>query len=391
MKYPHLVLKSGRDRSVYFKHPWIFSGAVKTLPKAETGDIIQIMDNAENLMGYAWYDAKSQITGRVFHFTNQDSEIDDAFWIEKLKRIWSWKTNLFDPSETNCYRLVHAEGDRWPGVIIDIYDNIAVVQILVQGTARIKELIGICLTDLGYEFVYFRIKEITQNQQDVKESSSWFGDEPAMPIDILENGMPMQVDVVSGQKTGMFIDQRDNRLIVKNLSEGTKVLNTFSYTGGFSLAALMGGATLVHSVDSSKPANELCEQMINKAGFSENHQAFNSDAFDFLKQMDEDYDIIILDPPAFAKSARTVENAARGYKNLNLQAFQKIKPGGLLLTFSCSQHIDREFFRKIVFGAAADSRREVSILQHLSQPIDHTINIYHPESEYLKGLLLRVE
>lgn len=389
-QYPTLVLTLGRDRSVINRHPWIFSGAVKELPKANTGNIIRVTDNQHTLLGYGFFDPKSQITCRIFEFSKEERSFDHTYWTEKLTAIHTWKTALFDPKQTNAYRLVHAEGDHFPGIIVDIYDDTAVVQILIKGTENLKDEIGSILLNLGFSYVYFRIKQTTGKLEDVAEQSHWYSEPRSMPIEIIENGIRMLVDVKKGQKTGFFLDQRENRRIVGELSKGKKVLNTFSYTGGFSLYALAGGATLVDSVDSSAAAIELCDENVRLAFGDAPHRSFTEDVFDFLKKMETDYDIIILDPPAFAKNARSVENAAKGYKNLNLQAMRKIKNGGLIFTFSCSQHIDKELFRKIVFGAAADAARPVTILRQLTQPEDHPINIFHPESEYLKGLLLRV-
>ncbi len=390
MEYKSLVLKSGRNRSIINRHPWIFSGGVKDLPKSQSGEIIKVEDNHGKLLGYGFYDSQSQITCRIFEFTDKESFFEGDYWEEKLTKIYKWKTELFDKSKTNAYRLVHAEGDNFPGTIIDIYNEVAVVQILIKGTERIKDEIGRILTKLGYKYVFFRVKQTTGKLESVAEQSHWYADSVSMPVMIIENGIKMLVDVEKGQKTGFFLDQRENRRLVGELSRGKKVLNTFSYTGGFSLYALHDGADLVHSVDSSAAAIKLCDQNVDLIFKKAKHESFTEDVFDFLKKMEEDYDIIILDPPAFAKNARSVENAAKGYKNLNLQAMRKIKDGGLIFTFSCSQHIDKDLFRKIVFGAAADAARPIAVLKQLTQPEDHPINIFHPESEYLKGLLLRI-
>jgi len=385
-----LILKSGRDRSVKHRHPWIFSGGVKTLPKSNNGDIIAVCDNDYTLLGYGFFDPKSQITCRIFEFTHENKEFPDTYWKAKIIESLEWKSTLFDLKKTNAFRLIHAEGDNFPGIIVDIYNKVAVVQILIKGTEKLKDIIGAALEELGYK-VYFRIKQVGIHVEAIDEPSDWYKEKVEMPVQILENGIPIWVDVEKGQKTGFFLDQRVNRELLGELSKAKKVLNTFSYTGGFSLYALKGGATLVHSVDSSRDAIQMGDQNVALSFKDNRHTSFTEDVFDYLKKMEEDYDIIILDPPAFAKNARSVENAAKGYKNLNLQALRKIKKGGLIFTFSCSQHIDRDLFRKIVFGAAADAARPVSILKQLAQPEDHTINIFHPESEYLKGLLLRVE
>jgi 23S rRNA (cytosine1962-C5)-methyltransferase len=286
---------------------------------------------------------------------------------------------------------MHAEGDFLPGVIVDIYDDTAVVQLLVKGTELISQHIFDAIREVGVKYIYLKTKQNTQRLEDVGMESGWVGETRSMPIAALEYGVKFMVDVEKGQKNGFFIDQRENRKILGEYSKGKKVLNTFSYSGGFSLYALANGSTLVHSVDSSKDAIDMCDQNVAANFNNAPHESYVQDVFDFMKENKEDYDIIILDPPAFAKNAKAVPNASRGYKNLNLIAFKTIKPGGLVFTFSCSQHIDKDLFRKIVFGAAADAGRNVRILKQLTQPEDHPINIFHPEGEYLKGLLLHVE
>ena len=385
-----LILKSGRDRSILLRHPWIFSGAVKNMPKAENGEIIEVCDNDNKLLGYGFFSDQSQITVRMFEFTNQPLIITSTYWSRKIKLAYDLRKELLDQSHTNTFRLVHAEGDFFPGVIIDIYANVAVVQLLIRGTERIKEHIFNALNECGFKYIYLKTKQSSQRLEMV-EASGWVGDAQAMPVVVNEYGIQFQVDVETGQKTGFFIDQRENRKLLGEMSKGKKILNTFSYSGGFSIYALRAGAALVHSVDSSKEAIQLCENNVAINGYQDRHKSYVMDVFDFMKQSTEDYDIIILDPPAFAKNARALPNATRGYKNLNLTAFQRIKPGGLIFTFSCSQHMDKDLFHKVIFGAASDARRNIRILQQLTQPQDHPINIYHPEGEYLKGLLLHVE
>jgi 23S rRNA (cytosine1962-C5)-methyltransferase len=286
--------------------------------------------------------------------------------------------------------LVHAEGDFFSGVIIDVYAEVAVIQLLIRGTEHIREAIYEGLRKVGIQYIYIKTKQSTQRLEEVGTESGWIGEACAMPVSAKENGITILVDVEKGQKTGFFIDQRENRRLVGVHAKGKKVLNTFSYSGGFSLQALAQGATLVHSVDSSKDAIEMCDRNVAANFTNAPHESFVEDCFDYLNRTEIDYDIMVLDPPAFAKNARSVPNASRGYKNLNYVAFKKIKPGGLIYTFSCSQHIDRDLFRKIVFSAAADAKRNVRIVQQLTQPEDHPINIFHPEGEYLKGLLLHV-
>ncbi len=385
-----LFLKSGRERSLVNRHPWVFSGAVKTLPKAQNGEIVKVCTNHNDLLGYGFFSPNSQITCRVFEFTSTEITIDADFWKQKVKRAFDLR-KLVLPPNTNIYRLLHAEGDFLPGVIIDVYVDTAVVQLLVKGTELISQFIFDALNEAGLKHIYLKTKQNTQRLEDVGLESGWVGEPRSMPIGALENGVKFLVDVEKGQKTGFFIDQRENRRVLGEYSKGKKVLNTFSYSGGFSLYALANGASLVHSVDSSKEAINMCDQNVAANFNNAPHASYVQDVFDFMKENKEDYDIMVLDPPAFAKNAKAVPNASRGYKNLNLIAFKTIKPGGLVFTFSCSQHIDRDLFRKIVFSAAADAGRNVRILKQLTQPEDHPINIFHPEGEYLKGLLLHVE
>lgn len=385
-----LVLKSGRDRSVINRHPWIFSGAVKQMPQAENGEIIQVTDNQNQLLGYGFFSEHSQITCRMFEFTQTPVTINDSYWIQKVVNAYQYRKKVINMEHTSIYRLLHAEGDFFSGVIVDVYDKVAVVQLLIKGTERIQHAIFEALRSVGILYIYVKTKSSTQRLEEVGTPSGWIGEACPMPVRAIENGIAILVDVEKGQKTGFFIDQRENRRLVGHYAKGKKVLNTFSYSGGFSLQALNNQATLVHSVDSSKEAIEMCDANIAANFNNAPHQSFVADCFDYLNQTTVDYDIMVLDPPAFAKNARSVPNASRGYKNLNYVAFQKIKPGGLIFTFSCSQHIDRDLFRKIVFSAAADAKREVRIVQQLTQPEDHPINIFHPEGEYLKGLLLHV-
>lgn len=387
-----LVLKSGRERSLLNRHPWVFSGAVKDLPDSSNGEIVQIVTNHKDLLGYGFFSPNSQITCRVFEFTSEPIEITSDYWHQKIVNAFNLRKQLFNFSETNCYRLLHAEGDFFPGIIVDIYAHVAVVQVLVKGVEHIAESVFTALNQMGFSHIYVKTKQTTQLLESVEQSSRWIGEAAIMPLLVLEHGIQFYVDVEKGQKTGFFIDQRENRKTLGEWSKDKKVLNTFSYSGGFSLYALQAGASLVHSVDSSKDAIAMGEANVALGTYKGNHESFVMDCFEFLKQAEPNfYDIIILDPPAFAKNARSVDNAARGYKNLNMLGIQKVKPGGLLFTYSCSQHIDKDLFRKIVFGGAADVKRNVRILKQLSQPEDHPINIYHPEGEYLKGLFLMVD
>lgn len=390
--FAKLVLKSGRDRSILNRHPWIFSGAVKTWPEADNGDIIAVTDNSDQLLGYGFYSPKSQICCRIFEFTKTEIATFEAdYWFKKIEGALRLRQSFLDFKQTNCFRLLHAEGDFLPGVIADVYGEVVVMQVLIKGTEKIFPAIEAAMHQLGFPHIYLKQKENSGFLEAVSLPKGWRGEAVAMPLTVLENGIKFIVDVETGQKTGFFIDQRDNRSLTREYVKDKMVLNAFSYTGGFSLYALAGGAAEVHSVDISKDAIARADAMV-KLNFPEaKHSAIAEDCFDYLRHCETKYDVIVLDPPAFAKNAKSVPNAARGYKDLNLLAMKNLRPGGLLFTYSCSQNITPDLFRKIVFGAAVDAGKEVRILRFLSQADDHPINIYHPEGEYLKGLLLYVE
>ncbi|MCS6821292.1 MAG: class I SAM-dependent rRNA methyltransferase [Microscillaceae bacterium] len=395
MIMPQLVLKAGKERALLKQHPWIFSGAIKQLPQAENGDIVQVLDNHNHLLGYGFFSPQSQITCRMIAFTRTPFQANEwqNFWQQKVEKAFQLRQRYIITSLTNAYRLLHAEGDFLPGVIVDVYNNIAVMQLLIKGTERICTQLVQAIQNIGIPYIYLKTKENSTFLENVNLPKGWLTQAPESSlVHIKEHGFEFEVDIEKGQKTGFFLDQRENRLLLQSYTQNQKVLNAFSYTGGFSVYALAGGATEVHSVDISKEATQLCEKNI-QLNFAHHvpHQTFIADCFDFLRQTQEQYNVIILDPPAFAKSAKNVPNASRGYKDLNLLAFRKIAPKGIVFTFSCSGNIDRDLFRKIIFAAAADAGREIRILHQLTQPIDHPINIYHPEGEYLKGLVLYVE
>lgn len=389
MNYPQLVLKSGRDRAVRNRHPWIFSGAIKHKPKkANEGDIVEVTDNDGELLGLGHYAPNAALACRLFHFGSVRQEVDASFWHAKLADAATYRGQVLDLHGTTGYRLVHAEGDGLPGIIIDLYGDAASLQLRTSGTARLAPVIQDYLVQHhGVKHLFMR----TEAKED--SEGQWVIGQQTQRI-FEENGLKFWVDIETGQKTGFFLDQRDNRQLLRtDFAKGRRVLNTFSYSGAFSVFAIAGEAVHVDSVDISASAAELATQNVelNFPGFS-NHNAIKADAFQFLKEMEQDvYDLIILDPPAFTKHISTVQKAARGYKEINLKALQKIAKGGLLFTFSCSQHISTDLFRKIVFGAAADAGRNVRIVRQLSQAADHPVSIYHPEGEYLKGLVLHVE
>lgn len=330
----------------------------------------------------------------MFEFTNQQVDFSQSqYWHEKINKAYQIRKAQVISPQTNAYRLLHAEGDFFSGVIADIYKDVAVVQLLIKGTEKIAAHIISGIQKLGINYIYLKNKHSPGFREEVVLPNGFLTDNfQETQVLIQENGLQFKIDFEKGQKTGFFIDQRDNRDLLKQYSAGKNVLNAFSYTGGFSVYALAGGASKVHSVDISKDATAACEENIQlNFNSTAQHQAFAADCFDYLRQTSQNYEVIVLDPPAFAKNAKAVPNASRGYKDLNLTAFKKIQPSGILFTFSCSQNIDKELFRKIIFAAAADAQRNVRILHQLTQPADHPVNIFHPEGEYLKGLVLYVE
>lgn len=389
-----LIIKKGRERSMVNRHPWIYSGAVEVLPKAEIGEILCIYRHDGQLIGYGFYAPGTQIVCRVFEYTKEETDVlSQNYWTGKIEKAYAIRKKFIMSGQTNAFRLINAEGDFFPGLVADVYNDTAVVQFLIKGTETIKDFIINALKTIGYEYVYLKAKEVSSRLENVDTLKGWVSEkEGNTELEIIENGVKFQVNIETGQKTGFFLDQRDARMLIKKYAKNAKVCNTFSYSGGFSLYALEAGAKLVHSVDSSKSAVDLIGKNLELNNVSpEKHESFAEDVFKFLKETDNKYDLIVLDPPAFAKTAKAVKNATRGYKELNLTAFRKIKPGGIVFTFSCSQKISKDLFRKIVFGAAADAKRNIRILHQTTQPPDHPINIYHPENEYLKGLILYVE
>jgi 23S rRNA (cytosine1962-C5)-methyltransferase len=386
MNYPQLVLKSGRERSVLNRHPWLFSGGVKVRPKSGPGSIVAVTSNNGDLLGYGHYHPESTLICRMFAFSSNPVDIDDAFWKSRLANALAYRRQVFDFETTNGFRLIHAEGDGMPGVVVDVYDKAASVQLRTDGAITLQPAIEDFLkNELGMESIYLR----TEAKDGGK--GKWIWGEGGENI-FTENGLKFHSDIENGQKTGFFLDQRENRSLLAEFSKGKKVLNAFSYSGAFSVYALSGGAREVHSVDISGAATDLADKNVslNFPGDAP-HQSIKADCFQFLKEMDEGlYDLIVLDPPAFTKHISTVDKAARGYKEINMKALQKVAENGFIFTFSCSQHISRDLFRKIVFGAAADAGREVRLVAQMSQGKDHPVDLFHPEGEYLKGLLLQV-
>ena len=393
MSFPRLTLKPTRERSLLNKHPWVFSGGILKMPTIENGSIVEVVDAKSNILGYGFFSDKSQITCRLFHFgkLNEGQHFDDAYWFHFFDNAYKRRKAIIDFETTNCYRLFHAEGDFLPGLVVDIYDQVAVVQVLIKGIEILKDTIVQSLKQLGFEHVYLKNKTGSQNAEQITSVSGWLTAPFASSIVAKENNVKFTIDIENGQKTGFFIDQRDNRAELGKLAKGKRILNCFSYSGGFSMYGLLHGATEVHSVDISAQAAQECNDNATLNGVADNHQAFAEDCFEYLRHKAEGYDIIVLDPPAFAKNIRSVPNACKGYKDINLLAFKNVNKGGFVFTYSCSQHISRDLFQKIIFGAALDAGRNVQIIKHLNQSSDHPISIFHPEGDYLKGLLLYVE
>lgn len=389
--YIKVILNPKKERSLLLFHPWVFSGAIaKTEGQPAEGDIVEVFTHDGKYLATGHFHNGS-IKVRIISF--EQRTIDNNFWLEKLKSAYSIRERLrlTNNTATNAYRLIHGEGDGLPGLIIDIYNTAAVIQTHTVGMHNIRETIADSLKEIygsRLKTIYDKSSETMSKQSAaVLQNTFLTGDENENVI--IENDLKFAVNWVEGQKTGFFLDQRENRHLLERYSNGKRVLNTFSYSGGFSMYALKGGADFVHSVDSSDKAVRLAIRNAELNGYT-NHEAYGMDVFDFLKSTEEQYDLIVLDPPAFAKHLSAVENAMVGYRNLNTEGIKKVANGGLIFTFSCSQVIDRTLFRKLIFQAAAQAKRNVRIVHQLSQGPDHPISVYHPEGEYLKGLVLIV-
>ena len=414
-----IVLKHKKEESVKRFHPWVFSGAIDRMldeegaeAQPEEGDWVKVLSKAGDFLGIGQYQIGS-IAVRLFTFGNE--EFGEEFFLQRLQSAYDLRKSLgLIRPDNNAFRLVHGEGDGLPGLIIDVYDGTAVMQAHTQGIHYIREALAEDLMRVAgadIRNVYYKSEttlsyksEARQTAEDgvngyliiegkkVENREEGKALEASISDVAIENGLKFHVDWLKGQKTGFFVDQRENRALVEKFSKGRKVLNMFCYTGGFSFYAMRGGAELVHSVDVSQQAINFTNNNV-KLNYPDDprHEAFCEDAFHYLDRMGDQYDLIILDPPAFAKHRKVLHNALQGYRRLNAKAFEKIQPGGILFTFSCSQVVTKDDFRCAVFSAAAQSGRRVRILHQLHQPADHPINIYHPEGEYLKGLVLYVE
>lgn len=394
MQHPKITLKAGKEQSLLRFHPWVFSGAVKYIEGNPTeGGLVEVRSSNNDFLALGHYHSGS-ITVRILSF--YDVEIDETFWYQRLATALNNRMllGLYPSSITSTFRLVHGEGDSLPGLIVDIYGSTAVMQCHTAGMYNIRKLIAqhiVRLFNGAITAVYDKSEGTLPMREVLNPTDGYIVGSNAPSCVVYENGFKFHVSWEDGQKTGFFIDQRENRQLLRQYSNGKTVLNTFGYSGGFSVYALAGGATNVVTVDSSERAIDAARSNIEmNFGATTSHQASVCDTFEYLRTHDELFDIIILDPPAFAKHSSALRNALQAYKRLNLAALKRLKPGGTLFTFSCSQVVNKTDFRNAVFSACAIAGREASILHQLTQPADHPINIYHPEGEYLKGLVLRI-
>lgn len=391
MKGSTVQIRKQKTESILRKHPWIFSGAIESdTSQIEDGEVVTATDNRGNFLAIGHFQ-HATIALRVLSFENVS--IDQVFFQHRIENAVELrrKLGLFNNENTIC-RLIHGEGDSLPGLIIDYYNGCAVIQCHSIGMYRSIELISESLQKALKEdlkAVYSKSSDTLSQRSDIVDAYIYGNCET--PHIAHEYGVKLNIDWINGQKTGFFVDQRENRALLGKYAKGKKILNTFCYSGGFSLSAIQNGATLVHSLDSSKKAIELTEQNVALNGYGDRHASILADAMEYMKDLQEDYDIIVLDPPAFAKHRDKRHKAIQGYKRLNAHAIRQIKPGGLIFTFSCSQVVDKYLFNNTVIAAAIEAGRNVRIIEQLHQPGDHPINAFHPEGEYLKGLVIEVE
>jgi 23S rRNA (cytosine1962-C5)-methyltransferase len=392
-EYQSITLVKGREQSLQRKHPWIFSGGIKSRPKnLVEGDIVKVCDNIGNVLGIGMYQDNS-IMVRMLAF--EDTIIDDQYWTNKLQKAIDYRKNIlgFPSLTTNAYRLFHGEGDGVSGLIIDIYNTTAVLQCHNIGVHRMQSSIAKILSKLMGDTltsVYSKSKETLPDNY-AKELTDGFIHGPELNEDIVvENGHKFIINWAEGQKTGFFLDQRDNRALIGQYSKNRSVLNCFCYTGGFSIYAGHAGATDVHSIDVSSKAMAMTDHNVALNGI-QSHTSITANVMEYLSKHDEQYDVVIVDPPAFAKNISKRHNAIQAYKRLNAMAIKAIKPGGLLFTFSCSQVVTTQLFYDTIVAAGIEAGRNIRVMHHLSQGADHPVNLFHPEGHYLKGLMIYVE
>jgi 23S rRNA (cytosine1962-C5)-methyltransferase len=392
MNYPVLTLKPGRERSLKQGHPWIFSGAVHSVKgKPESGDIVIAASASGEPLALGFYNKDADIAFRMLS-RDTSQPVNELFWRRRVFSAFTLRRRII-PAGTTAYRLINAEGDGMPGLVVDCYGEYLVVSISTAGIEKAWETIrDVLIRQMSPLGIYERSEGRARKTEGLADRTGLvYGDGIPDFVEITENGFHFETDIVSGQKTGFFLDQRENREQMSRIAEGLHVLNCFSYTGGFSVYCAFGGASRIVSVEASAAANEAAIRNLERNCFSSRrHPVIKEDVFSFLRQTDEIYDLIILDPPAFAKTKNEVPRAARGYKDINLQAVRRLSEGGILATFSCSNYIDDELFRKIVQGAVADAGKSARIVASLGPGGDHPINLAHPEGAYLKGLLLNI-
>jgi 23S rRNA (cytosine1962-C5)-methyltransferase len=395
MSLPKIIIKKGKEISILRKHPWVFSGAIAKIENEiiQDGEIVEILSWNKIFLGLGHYQGGASIAIRIISFEN--ILIDLEFWNMKISKASEYRKAVGLPNDiTNCYRLIHGEGDGLPGLIIDIYNDTAVIQChstgMILAVQDIAKSISLCLSG-QIDHIYVKSKDTLPESTGIQKSDHFIlGNKEETTV--LENSIKFKVNVASGQKTGFFLDQRENRLLVRTYSKGKSVLNCFCYTGGFSLFALAGQAARVDSVDISQKAVDLMDENVSLNHFTENHQSYCDNVMTLLSSpSDQTYDIVIVDPPAFAKSLHKRHNAVQAYKRLNTLALKKVKSGGMLFTFSCSQVVGAQLFYDTIVAAGIESGRNIRVVKSLSQGPDHPIGLFHPEGHYLKGLQLFVE
>jgi len=388
MMYPKLILKPGKEKSILRKHPWVFSGAVFGVTKELTdGELVEVVDTHKNILGTGYFSDKGSIVVRLLTFGSEP--FTTTFWSEKIQIAWNIRLNLLNYDDTNAFRVIHGEGDGIPGLIIDFYNKNWVIQAHSTGIFQQIDQIAKAIQTLLPDFCNTIYCKSAATLPNIGTDYFLFGTETETIAK--ENNINFAVNWVEGQKTGFFLDQRDNRKLVAHFAKNKKVLNTFCYTGGFSIYAMSAGATLVTSVDISQKAVDLAASNMQLNFPDANHNAVAADVFTFMKEHTQQYDVIILDPPAFAKSLKSKHTATQAYKRLNIAGLKALAPNGILFTFSCSQVIDDVLFYNTIAAAAIETGRTIRVLHKLSQGPDHPTNIYHPEGHYLKGLVLFVE
>lgn len=391
MTTKQVILKPGKEKPILNRHHWIFSGAVQSLPEFDNGECLPVYSSERKLLGSAYFNRRAQIVGRMISF-GETLPLDAL--VTHLEMALALRQRFIDLQITNAYRLVNGEGDLLPGLIIDIYNDVVVVQVGTMGMQQFRPIIvDWLIKTIQPRSIYEKSLLPSRREEGLPEEQGvLLGTVPAEAIEIKENGLRFFVTILHGQKTGFFLDHREMRRQVKSFSSGRKVLNCFAYTGGFSVYAVAGGAAKVDSIDISASAIQMAERNMALNGFSNNvHHFIVADMFEYLREQPIDYDIVILDPPAFAKKQKDVDQACRGYKDINRLAMQKMPKGSMLFTSSCSYHVDESLFQKVVFQAAVEAGRTVKIIGRHRMAPDHPVNICHPENDYLKSLVLYVQ